>query len=210
MKILTMTQKKWLVSLHIIFSAIMLGTSVTFLILSITAASTNDSELVLACYKAMHVLSSTSVRASVIGTILTGVILSLKTHWGFLKYNWIIAKEALSLVAILVGPIGMYVWTLQGISLLTDVGAESANQGAYVVNEVSLFIGIGLQIISLVLMFLLSVFKPWGSGKIEKMARIMKKETRDNVFRFFFTQEFEFTCASAVRTVRLLLHSVEL
>lgn len=162
MKLINMTQKKWLLSLHILFSAIMLGTSVTFLILSITAVSSNDSGLILSCYKAMHVLSTTSVRASFIGTIVTGLLLSVWTHWGLVKYYWIIAKEILSLVALILGPIGMYIWTLQGISLITDGGAGAVNQGAMVENTISLFIGIGLQVISLVAMFLLSVFKPWG------------------------------------------------
>jgi uncharacterized membrane protein len=165
MKNFSMTKKKWILSLHILFAAIMLGTSVTFLILSITVASTSDSGLVLSCYKAMHVLAGTSVRASVIGTIVTGVLLSLGTHWGLVKYYWIIVKEVLTVVAVIVGPIGMYVWTLKGISLLAEVGGESANQGAYVSNMLWLFIGIGLQLLSLIAMYLLSVFKPWGKRR---------------------------------------------
>ncbi|WP_239696803.1 hypothetical protein [Paenibacillus oryzisoli] len=160
-----MTKKKWMLSLHIVFAAIMLGTCVTFLILSITVASSSDSGLILSCYKAMHVLAGTSVRASVIGTIVTGVLLSLGTHWGLAKYNWIIAKEVLTVVAVIIGPIGMYIWTLKGISLMTDVGAESAYQGAYVSNMFWLFIGIGLQLLSLIAMYLLSIFKPWGKRK---------------------------------------------
>ncbi|MHC0564796.1 hypothetical protein ACYEXS_35015 [Paenibacillus sp. MAH-36] len=105
------------------------------------------------------------MRASFIGTIVTGLLLSVWTHWGLVKYYWIIAKEILSLLALILGPIGMYIYTLQGISLITDVGVEGANQGALVVNTLSLFIGIGLQLISLVSMFLLSVFKPWGKRK---------------------------------------------
>ncbi|MDR6549988.1 hypothetical protein [Paenibacillus qinlingensis] len=165
MKTMSLMNKKWLLSLHIVFSAIMLGTSVTFLILSITAVSTQDSVLVLACYKAMHVLSGSSVRASLIGTVVTGVLLSVRTHWGLVKYNWIIVKEILTLIAIVLGPFGMYVWTLKGITLLTDVGIEGVNQGAYVTNTVYLFIGIGLQLLSLLAMFVLSVFKPWGKRK---------------------------------------------
>jgi hypothetical protein len=138
---------------------------VTFLILSITVASTSDSVLILSCYKVMHVLAGTSVRASVIGTIVTGVLLSLGTHWGLVKYYWIIVKEVLTDVAVIVGPIGMYIWTMKGISMLTEVGGESANQGAYVSNMLSLFMGIGVQLLSLITMYLLSVFKPWGKRK---------------------------------------------
>ncbi|RNB85298.1 hypothetical protein EDM59_12905 [Brevibacillus nitrificans] len=147
MKTISMTQKKWLLLLHVIFSAIMLGGAVIFLVLSIVAGTTGDSQVAQACYTVMHILSASSVRASTIGTLVTGILLSAFTHWGFLRYHWILAKEALSVVAILLGPIGMYVWT---------AGALHGGNGDM------LLIGIILQIISLAAIFLLSVFKPWG------------------------------------------------
>ncbi|MDF2684453.1 MAG: hypothetical protein K0R47_5643 [Brevibacillus sp.] len=144
---ISMTSKKWLLLLHLIFSAIMLGGAVIFLVLSIVAATTTDPNVFQACYTVMHVLSQSSVRASTIGTLVTGVVLSALTHWGFLRYHWIIAKEGLSVLTIALGPIGMYVWT---------AGALSGE------NPLMLWIGIVLQILSLVAIFLLSVFKPWG------------------------------------------------
>ncbi|MDR7316763.1 hypothetical protein [Brevibacillus nitrificans] len=147
MKTISMTQKKWLLLLHVIFSAIMLEGSVIFLVLSIVAGTTGDPQVVQACYTVMHILSESSVRASTIGTLVTGILLSAFTHWGFLRYHWILAKEALTIVAILLGPIGMYVWT-----------AGALNGG----NGDMLLIGIILQIVSLTIIFLLSVFKPWG------------------------------------------------
>ncbi|MGG1550811.1 hypothetical protein [Paenibacillus ferrarius] len=162
MPTLSMKSKKWLLSLHILFSAILLGTSVVFLILSITAAASNDAGLVLASYRSMHVLSDTSIRASTIGTTVTGILLSVWTHWGLFKYRWIISKEVLTLLVILIGPFGMHVWTLRGITLLQDTGIGGATQGAYVSNSLMFFAGIGIQIVALVAMYLLSVFKPGG------------------------------------------------
>jgi len=163
---ISMKQKKWLLVLHLIFSAIMLGTSVVLLILSITAATVHEPGVLLACYTSMHVLSETSMRASTIGTIVTGILLSVWTHWGLLKYYWIIAKEVLTAATILLGPIGIYMWTLRGIALI-----DSPNQGAFIANSLYLFIGIGLQIASLVAMFVISVFKPWGKrGRVPKRA----------------------------------------
>lgn len=74
---LSITGKRWLLTIHLIFSAIMLGNMVTFLILSITAAGTENEQLVESCYQIMHVLSKSSVRASTIGTFVTGVLLSI-------------------------------------------------------------------------------------------------------------------------------------
>ncbi|MCR2822276.1 hypothetical protein [Lederbergia panacisoli] len=78
---LSITGKRWLLTIHLIFSAIMLGNMVTFLILSITAASTGSEQLVSSCYQIMHVLSKTSVRASTIGTFVSGILLSMWTKW---------------------------------------------------------------------------------------------------------------------------------
>lgn len=146
---LGMLQKKWLLLVHLIFSSIMLGGAVIFLVLSIVAASTADESVYSACYTVMHVLSQTSVRASTIGTIVTGVLLSVGTHWGLFRYYWVIAKEVLTLVAIVVGPIGMYMWTLPARA--DDLGV--------------MWTGIILQVISLAAIFCLSVLKPWGKRK---------------------------------------------
>ena len=118
-----------------------------------------------ACYTAMHTLAKTSVRASTIGTIVTGVLLSVWTHWGLFRYYWIIAKEVLTLVAILLGPVAMYVWTLPAVSLAWAQGLEAMGNPAFIVNSEKLWIGIVLQLLSLILLFLLSVFKPWGKRK---------------------------------------------
>ncbi|MGZ0050599.1 hypothetical protein [Brevibacillus gelatini] len=160
-----LNQKKWLLLLHLLFSAIMLGGAVIFLVLSIVAANTDDAGIFTACYTAMHALAKTSVRASTIGTIVTGVLLSVWTHWGLFRYYWIIAKEVLTLVAVLLGPIGMYVWTLQALTIARAEGLAAVENPAFLVNSGQLWTGIVLQVLSLFLLFLLSVFKPWGKRK---------------------------------------------
>lgn len=125
----------------------MLGGAIGFLILSITAASTTDVSVIDACFRSMHILAKTSVRASTIGTVITGVLLSILTHWGLFKYYWIIVKEFLTVVSIGLGIFGMYFWTLNAS------------------NMQQLMIGIVLQITSLAAMFIISVFKPWGQRK---------------------------------------------
>ncbi|MGM0714540.1 hypothetical protein [Brevibacillus parabrevis] len=162
---LGMKGKKWLLFLHLLFSAIMLGGAVLFLVLSIVAANTDDAGVFAACYTAMHTLAKTSVRASTIGTIVTGVLLSVWTHWGLFRYYWLIAKEVLTLVTILLGPVAMYVWTLPAVSLAWAQGLEAMGNPAFIVNSEKLWIGIVLQLLSLILLFLLSVFKPWGKRK---------------------------------------------
>ncbi|ETI68472.1 hypothetical protein [Neobacillus vireti] len=172
MRRLTITKRKWLLTIHLLFSSIMLGVAVIYLILSITAANTNDEGLLKACYIIMHKLSMTAGRYSTIGTVLTGILLSVLTQWGLFKFYWIIVKEGLTLISILLGPIAMYFLTLNAVTLTTNDGLNALLEPAYTVNKWQMWIGIILQIISLVSMFVISVFKPWGPRKQKQQSRI--------------------------------------
>ncbi|WP_426450938.1 hypothetical protein ACP26L_02515 [Paenibacillus sp. S-38] len=162
MKPIGMRPRRWLLTLHLLFASIMLGGAVFFLVMSITAAATDDPVLLHACYAVMLALSKTSVRASTIGTVVTGVLLSVLTHWGLLKYYWIIAKEGLTAAAAALGIAGMYIWSGRAASITAAQGMDAWTNPAFTANNAMLFTGIALQLLSLIAMFALSVFKPWG------------------------------------------------
>ncbi|MFC5530765.1 DUF2269 family protein [Cohnella yongneupensis] len=165
---ISLTPRRWLLTLHLLFSGILLGVSVAFLILSLFAVNTNDEGVFQACYHAMHLLSKTSVIASTIGALVTGVLLSVLTRWGLFKFYWIIVKEVLTLVSIGLGPIGMYFWTLKAADLSSEQGLNALQDPGFIVNHRQMAVGIILQILSLVAMFILSVFKPWGERRVKK------------------------------------------
>jgi len=159
---LSVTGRRWLLIVHLLFAAIMLGTAVIFLVLSIIAATTPDVDIIRSCYTVMRMFADSSVRASTIGTLATGILLSVLTKWGLLRYYWIIAKETLSLAAVLLGPVGMHFWSLRAVTLLQAGGGQALHSQAFVVNSGQLWTGIVLQIVSLVSIYIISVFKPWG------------------------------------------------
>ncbi|WP_391119634.1 hypothetical protein [Psychrobacillus sp. L3] len=158
---LSMTMRKVLLTIHILFSAIMFGNMVTFLILSITATTTENMVLVESCYQIMHVLSQTSVKASTIGATLTGILLSVLTKWGLFTYYWIIVKQGITLLLIGLNFWGMYAWVLKALNQFDQTSMSMA--------QADLWIGIIIQIISLIILFAISVFKPWGKRKTKKI-----------------------------------------
>ncbi|MCZ8523254.1 MULTISPECIES: hypothetical protein [Paenibacillus] len=168
MKPLAMTPRRWLLTVHLVLASIMLGGAVLFLVLSITAAGTDDPVLLHACYTVMLALSRTSVRASTIGTVVTGVLLSVFTHWGLLKYYWIIAKEVLTLAAAALGVAGMYIWSGRAAAVTAAEGMGAWSYPAFTANHTVLMAGIVLQLVSLIALFALSVFKPWGPRRSRK------------------------------------------
>lgn len=151
---LSLKAKRGLLVFHCLFAAIMLGNMVVFLIFSIMISASDQPNIVEACQQGMYLLSRTSVRASTIGTTVTGVWLSVWSKWGLFKFYWIIAKEGLTVLCIAINLWGMYSWTKAALEL------KSAND-IFIVHA-ELWTGIIIQILSLVLMYFLSVFKPWG------------------------------------------------
>ncbi|MGY4688610.1 hypothetical protein [Salibacterium sp. K-3] len=164
---LSTAPRRWLLSLHLLFVAILFGTMVVFLILSITAAATQDETILKGAYTAMYVLATSSVRASTIGSVVTGILLSVWTKWGLFTFYWIIFKEILTVVAIGLAFIGMSVWTLQTFSIAATEGLNALDSPVFITNRLQLFIGIILQIVSLGAMIIVSVFKPWGRREHE-------------------------------------------
>jgi uncharacterized membrane protein len=166
LKKITRWQRSLLLTLHLMFSGIMLGNMAVFLILNLAAAATSDPDVFRACYRVMHILADSSVRASTIGTVVSGVLLSVLTHWGLVRYYWIIAKELLTLAAIAINFVGMHVWTLRAVRLSAAAGLDALQNPQFTANRLYLLAGIIVQISSLVAIFLLSVYKPWGKRAV--------------------------------------------
>ncbi|WP_246066820.1 hypothetical protein [Paenibacillus koleovorans] len=159
---ISQTTRKWLLSLHLLFSGILLGCTVVIVILSITALTTASSDTLRSCYQVMNIVAGSSIRVSSIGMVVTGVLLSVWTHWGLFRYYWLIYKQVMTLASIGVGIIGFYMWSMKGIELVESVGLDAVHSSAYVINAQQLWVGLIFQVISLVSMFVISVFKPWG------------------------------------------------
>ncbi|SDZ80839.1 hypothetical protein SAMN05421743_101280 [Thalassobacillus cyri] len=158
---LSRNTKKGLVTIHLLFAAIMFGATITLILLSGGISATDDAQVMQRNYEVMHLISTTIVRGSTFATIITGILLSMMTPWGLFKFYWIIAKEVLSLILFTVNIWGMSAWTnraLQQINNTQDAIYPAALQ-------VDLWIGLTIQLVSLILIYGLSVYKPWGKKK---------------------------------------------
>lgn len=145
---LTSAQRRWLLALHLFFVAVWLGTTVALLWLTIAAAAMPGFDRGTVAGLLFSLLDR-PVRVSAVGTTATGLLLSLLTHWGVFKHWWLIAKEAVAVLAL-------------GFSL---AGVRVATAGAFagdVPDVAPLLAGIGAQIVALALAPVVSVFKPWG------------------------------------------------
>jgi hypothetical protein len=147
--------RKFSLTLHITSSVGWLGTVIAYLALAFAAATSKDIQTVRGAWIAMELTGWYVIVPLAIGSLLTGLIMSLGTPWGLFKHYWVLFKLILTVVSTLVLLLHMPL-----VSSLADVVAktESANIGRL---QRELFHpGVGLLI--LLLIVILSVYKPRG------------------------------------------------
>jgi uncharacterized membrane protein len=153
---------KFLLAFHIIVSVGWLGTAYSKFILELAAMMANDPDISKTIYTTMKNLSI-AFPILAIPTIITGVLLSLCTKWGLIKYYWVLAKFVLS-VGVIVTAISLDGRFIdQSISALSrqSMGKDAVLGivSAPTILLVSLTVA---HLIMLVAATFISVYKPWG------------------------------------------------
>ncbi|ONI89559.1 hypothetical protein ALI22I_15805 [Saccharothrix sp. ALI-22-I] len=136
-------RKLWLV-LHVVSSVGWLGVTVGMLVLALAAFDAPQ------LYEAMSLLGDLVVLPLALTALGTGVVLSLGTKWGLVKYRWVLVKFVLTVVAVVATTFSLR----SGLHEAADGVVGAAGADVLVASCVSLT----LYTFNTVL----SVFKPWG------------------------------------------------
>lgn len=146
--------RKVMLSLHLVSSMGWLGAVVAYLALDLTAAGTQDPQMLRSVWIGMGLIVSTIIVPLAIASLLTGIIQSLGTKWGLFDHWWVLISLLLTIFSTVVlvikaGDIRA------GVASLADASSGHAMQGN------SLLHSIGGLVILLFITFL-NVLKPIG------------------------------------------------
>ena len=161
---ITVTQKRWLLSAHLLFIAAWLGASFCSLAFNITTLFTTDPHALNTISVFTDTLDHTIIRGGAAGALLTGLLLAVLTQWGLFRFYWINVKEIVSVLCIAVDLIAIR-WNEHLISLTATQGLQALSNPLYLTNRTLLFIGIFFHIVALSGVIVISIFKPWGQRK---------------------------------------------
>jgi hypothetical protein len=150
--------RKFGLTAHITFSVGWFGTVAGFLALAIAGLTSQNPQVVVSSYLSMDLISWFVLIPACFGTLLTGVIQSLGTQWGFFRYYWVLVKLILTIVATVVLFIHM-----QPINYMADMASgvtlsDSDLRGL----RIQLIADAGAAMLILLIATTLSVYKPWG------------------------------------------------
>jgi len=157
---ISITQKRWLLSAHLLFMAAWLGGVFCSLALNIVALKATDPQLLNTVYTLSETLDVYVLRVGAAGSLLTGLLLAWLTQWGLLTFYWIIAKEITTILVVVLDNI-IIRWNASAIALT----ATQASNPAILNIRNLLFIGILVRLMLLLTIIVISIFKPWGQRK---------------------------------------------
>lgn len=174
---ITITQKRWLLSAHLLFMAAWLGGVLCSLALNIIAANTADPRLLNTTYGFAEILDTIIIRSGAAGSLITGILLAWLTQWGLFRFYWIIAKEIATITIVIVDQI-IIRWNNSAISLTATQGLEASSNSPYLSIRTLLFVGIFFRLILLLTIIVISIFKPWGQRNrhIQRSAKRLSPE----------------------------------
>ena len=96
-----------------------------------------------------------------LGSLLTGLLYGIGTHWGFFKHTWITAKWILTILQIAFGTFVLGPYVNDNVILVDQLRDAAMTDPVFRGNVQITLIGGGIQFALLVFMVVISVQKPW-------------------------------------------------
>lgn len=164
MKKLKPKQKTWLVSFHVFFAGTWIGAGICLLVL-IFSNNASGGDMLHGFNLASKIVDDFVIIPAAIGSLLSGLFISLLTNWGFFRFKWVTIKWILTVGSILFGTFFLGPWLNGMEALSTTEGFQIAQSETYQ-HSLQMIKSFGnLQVASLIFMVFISVLKPWGKWK---------------------------------------------
>ena len=159
MKRLGRRGRLWLRAFHIFFMGLYIGGNISELVIFASAGSAQSDGGLQAMYNipGFHF----SIAPCAIGTLVTGLLLSWLTPWGFFKHKWVVYTFAGTILSFLIY-FPLILPVTNKLASLVDVGGLHALQNPEYISAWNRLIIIQVvYLLLLISMVFISVIKPW-------------------------------------------------
>lgn len=162
MKTLPPAGLKWLKAAHLLFICMWVGGALGILFLQnflrAPGAALYGIDL------SARLVDDLVVIPGAIGSLVSGLLYSLFTPWGFFRHRWVAVKWGITLYGVLFGTFFLGPWLSSLAPLSGELGAAAiGNYGYMRAKTLNSFWG-GFQVLTLLFALFISVLKPWGAN----------------------------------------------
>ena len=159
MKKLSSKGQRWLKTIHIFFACLWIGGVLSLILMMIFLNAENGLEL-YGIHVSMEFIDYIIIAPGGMGSLLTGLLYSIFTNWGWFKHRWVIVKWCINLYGAILGTFWLGPWLNKMVDIVHSEGMAALSDQAYIHNKaMSLSFG-SFQLLTLFLALYLSVHKP--------------------------------------------------
>lgn len=150
--------RKLALTSHISFSIGWLGAVAGFLAIAIAGLVSQNAQVVRSAYLTLDLMGWFVIVPLCLASLLTGLIESYLTPWGFFRYYWIVVKLFLTIGATILLLVHM-----QPISHLANIALVTTLSNAQFRGlRIQFIADAGAALLVLLVITSISVYKPWG------------------------------------------------
>ena len=151
---------KWLKGFHLIAVACWVGGAVSLILLYFLKNTVTDGNVLYGINQSIHhVDMGVIVIPGAFGCLLTGLMYSLFSNWGFFKHPWLLFKWIVTILAILFGTFFLGPWESAMMEISGQIGMSSLSDPTYLYNEKMNLIFGTIQVLVLMITIFISIFQ---------------------------------------------------
>lgn len=156
---MTSGQRKFALIVHLTVSVGWIGAVVAFLALVLAAMTSQDAQTLRAVWIALELTGSFAIVLLALGSLLSGLIMSLGTKWGLFQHYWVLISLVLTILSTII-----LLGNMQTVSFFARVAAEmdSADVGRLRGGLRGELLHAGVGLLVLLAIQVLNVYKPRG------------------------------------------------
>lgn len=164
---------RWLKGFHLIAVACWLGGAAALLLLYFLKKGASDGGVLFGINQSIHhVDMAVVVIPGACGCLITGLIYSTFSNWGFFKHTWLLFKWIVTVVAVILGTFWLGPWEINMMEISGRLGISALSNDAYLYNQKMNLIFGGLQCLLLMGTVFISIFKPWKKKRAKRQTYI--------------------------------------
>lgn len=160
MNFLNINLKIWLKAVHVFSACIWFGAVLSVIIIYLNSVNNSNLSIAVNNNLLMEKLDYYLIIPFSITCYLSGLLISWKTNWGFMKYKWIFVKLIIGTLLMLFGIFFLNNWIVTATAQL-----QTNNLKAFEHTQHMLGISMICQSIFIAFLIFISNLKPWGKMK---------------------------------------------
>lgn len=170
--------RKLVLTVHVIVSVGWIGIEAGLLALGLTGLYTRDPEVARVAYVAMGIFGGIFLVPVSMGTLVTGVLLSVGTPWGLIRHYWVLVKFVLTVALVASGILVLNRILQEAAIRVSEVPLSTLTSADIGALQFQIIAAVSLALLLLITATTLSVYKPWGRTWFGRRKVVARREVK--------------------------------